>query len=100
MTVILRIKTSRTLKAIDGWKQRFDLRNHRFLALMSILILAASCSSEIFLLSLIIVGFSIHYAAMQFAVLVMLGALSVKLSMYRFSNILLRGLRLGGSVVP
>jgi hypothetical protein len=64
---------------------------------MSILILAASCSNgEIFLLSLIIVGFSIHYAAMQFAVLVLLGALSVKLSMYRFSNIVLRGLRLSG----
>lgn len=91
----MRIKTSRTLRSIDNWKKRFDLRNHRFLAAMSVLILALSCSNgEVLFLAFLIFGISIHYAAMQFAALILMGFLWAKLGMYRFTNIILRGLRL------
>jgi hypothetical protein len=90
---MLRVKTSRTLRSIDNWKKRFDLRNHRFLAAMSLLILAASCSSgDVLILAFIILGVSVHYAAMQFAVLMLIGFLSAKLHMYRLTNTILRGL--------
>jgi hypothetical protein len=91
----LRIKTSRTLKSIDNWKKRFDLRNNRFLAAVSILILAASYSNGQFLvLAFIIIAISVHYAAIQFGCLILLGFLSAKLTMYRFTNTLLKGIRL------
>jgi hypothetical protein len=91
----LRFKTSRTLRSIDAWKKRFDLRNHRFLAAMAFLVLAASYpNAGVLILAFLIFGLSIHYAAIQFAVLVLIGFLSAKLTLYRFSNTVLRGLGL------
>jgi hypothetical protein len=89
--MILRLKTARTLRSIDNWKKRFDLTNHKFLAAMSILVLAASyANGEVFILALLILGLTIHYAAVQFAALILIGFFAAKLTMYRFSNIVLR----------
>ena len=87
----MRIKTSRTLKAIDDWKNRLSTRNTRFLSWMSILFVACGIyklrSGIVFFL---ILGVSIHFAAMQFGSIVLLFYFTAKLRLYRMANFFLR----------
>ncbi len=87
----MRIKTSRTLRSIDQWKHNLRLRNHKFLGGMSVLLLAfGMAKKEIGVLLLLILGLSVHFAAVQFASLVLVGFFIAKLNFYRFANLLLR----------
>jgi hypothetical protein len=87
----MRIKTSRTLRSLDKWKLRLNLRNHKFMGGMSLLLMAFGIAKwEIWLLVLLILGFAVHFAAVQFASLVLIGFLFAKLNFYRFANLFLR----------
>ena len=87
----MRIKTSRTIKAIDNWKTRFSNKNERFLGGMSILLsaFAYARSRAMFILALLIVSVCIEFAAVQFASVMLLGFFMLKLRFYRFSNYIL-----------
>ncbi|MGI0078547.1 MAG: hypothetical protein ACRECH_02885 [Nitrososphaerales archaeon] len=91
----MRIKTSRTLRSIDQWKHRLRLRNHKFMGGMSVLLLGFSAArKEVGMLLLLVLGLSVHFAAVQFASLVLVGFFIAKLNFYRFANLFLRFSRL------
>jgi len=91
VTSTLRIKTSRTIRAIDQWKERFANKNLRFLGGMSILLsaLAFARSRATIILAFLILSVCIEFAAVQFASIVLLGFFMLKLQFYRFSNFVL-----------
>lgn len=87
----MKIKISRTLRAIDNWRDKVDLSRHRYLGLLSILVAAmgfASPSSAV--ISLFIVGASINFAFVQAGLFMLVGLLVLKLFFYRMANMFLR----------
>jgi len=88
----MRIKTTRTIRAIDEWKNRFSNKNDRFFGGISILLsaIAFARSFAVVILALIIISVCIEFAAVQFASIVLLGFFMLKLRFYRFSNFILR----------
>ncbi|MHB2037158.1 MAG: hypothetical protein ACYCPW_10520 [Nitrososphaerales archaeon] len=87
----MRIKTSRTLRSIDSWKDRLDLTNCKYLGVLSILLMAIGYAKhQSAVVSLFIVGVSVHFAFVQFGSLLLLGFLLLKLQFYRLANVFLR----------
>jgi hypothetical protein len=89
--LVVRIKLSRTLRAIDSWKDRVDHGRHKYIGMLSLLLTAlevAKPSSAV--ISLFIVGASINFAFAQAGLLIFLGLLLLKLQFYRFANLFLR----------
>lgn len=87
----MRIKTSRTIKAIDEWKARFSTKNEKFLGGMSILLAAFAFarSKAMVIIAFLILSVCLEFAAVQFASVVLLGFFMLKLRFYRFSNFIL-----------
>ena len=58
---------------------------------VSVLLMAFGIArKEAGILALLILGLAVHFAAVQFASLVLIGFLIVKLNFYRFANLFLR----------
>jgi len=89
----VRLRTAGTLRAIDRWKEKAGLEVERFygsLASIAILIPAAPQRKKlVWVLPLAVVGV-LDFAFLEFALLVLLGLLTAKLSCYRLFNSMLR----------
>lgn len=87
----VRIKTSRTLRSIDSWKDRLDLANRKYFGVLSILLMAIGFAKhQSAVVSLFILGVSVHFAFVQFGTLLLLVFLLLKLQFYRLANVFLR----------
>jgi hypothetical protein len=87
----VRIKTSRTLRSIDRWKQKVDLTRHKYVGLLAVLFTTIGFAKpQAALISIFIVAVSLNFAFVQFGLLVLLGFLLLKLQIYRLANVLLR----------
>ena len=87
----MRIKTSRTLKSIDSWKNKVHLARHKYIGLLAILFTAVGLAkTQTALISFFIIALSVNFAFVQFGLLVLLGFLLLKLQIYRLANIFLR----------
>lgn len=90
-TKSVRIKTSRTLKSIDGWRHRVDLSQHKYLGILATLIAAlGSAKIQTAIIAIFIIAVSVNFAFVQFAFLLLLGVLLLKLQIYRLANVFLR----------
>ena len=87
----MRIATSRTLRSIDNWRHRLSVKNQRFTNGVSILLLALGSTKNltVVLFALLILSFSVEFAAVQFGSIILLGFFMLKLRFYRLSNLLL-----------
>lgn len=66
---------------------------------VSVLLMAFGIArKEAGILVLLILGLAVHFAAVQFASLVLIGFLIVKLNFYRFANLFLRIGQMGQAV--
>jgi hypothetical protein len=87
----VRIGTAKALRSIDRWKERLVSRYHRYLAGVTLLALSLPGSRRALPVVLaLILGISVHFAAVQFGLLLILGISSLRLYSYRFANTLLR----------
>ena len=86
----MRIKTSRTLKSIENWKNKVHLANHKYLGALGILMLALGYARlQATVISMFIIGVSLNFALVQLGYLLFIGLLLLKLQFYRFANLLL-----------
>ncbi len=78
------------MKAIDGWKEKAIHSQHRYLGLLAALIAAlGSAKTQTAFVSMVIIGVSLNFAFVQLALLILLGALLLKLQVYRLANVFL-----------
>jgi hypothetical protein len=86
-----RIKTSRTLRSIDGWKSKVHLARHKYIGLLAILLTATGFErAHAALVLMLIIGVSVNFAVVQFGSFVFLGFLLMELQICRMANTFLR----------
>jgi hypothetical protein len=87
----MRIKTARTLKSIDSWKNRVNLAKHKYIGLLAFLLTAfGSAKAQSAIVSIFIIGVSVNFAVIQFGFLLLVGFLLLKLHFCKMANMFLR----------
>jgi len=93
----LRIKTSSVLRYIDRLKASIERRNILFQRGFYLIATFSSSRRAYSLpLFLFVIPLALHFAALQFALVFMLGMSFLELSFYRFANAVLRIFSLSG----
>jgi hypothetical protein len=81
----LHLRTSKAMREVDRWKEIVSTRYRRYAASLSFLLISIA-GGRLLLPIFIVMGLSVNFAFVQFASLVVLGALIVRLYSYRFAN--------------
>jgi hypothetical protein len=88
----MRIKTSNAMRQVDRWKLSVAERYRRFKSSLYFLLIAVGHRRQFILPTIFTLWLSVHFAVFEFASLVVLGALLLKLNSFRLANTILRGL--------
>lgn len=86
----MRIKTTGALRQVDQWKESVVVRYRRFTSSLSFLLISVGNSRQLVMPLLFTLGLSLHFALLELASLIVLGAVVVRLHSYRFANQILR----------
>ena len=79
------------MREVDRWKEIVSTRYRRYAASLSFLLISVA-GGRLLLPIFIVMGLSVNFALVEFASLVVLGALMLWLHSYRFANRILRAL--------
>ena len=91
--VRLRISTSSVAREVDLCREAFSARYRRFVSSLQFLLIAVGHRRQVTLPVLILMGMSLHFAALQLGSLLVLGSLLLRLHSYRLANLILQGFR-------
>jgi len=85
----MRIKTSNARREVDRWKGAVSQRYKRFVTSLYFLLITVAYGRQLLLPAFITVVLSLRFAVLEFASLIVLGALLLRLQSYRFANVVL-----------